>query len=178
MLTQNVNDADKVGFRTHRESHHYRTSPQAVNDGLDRKVEVRAQLVHLVDEADTRHVVLVSLAPHGFGLRFHAFLTVKHRYRTVKDAQGTFHLNGEVHVSGSVDDVNLIVVPKTGRGRGGNGDTAFLFLFHPVHSRSAIVRFTDLVVNTGVEQDAFRRGRLTSIDVCHDANVADLFEVS
>jgi hypothetical protein len=36
------------------------------------------------------------------------------------------------------------------------------------------VSFTDLVVNTGVEQDSLSGGGLSSIDVSHDADVADL----
>ena len=41
------------------------------------EVEVGADLVHLVDEADARHVVLVGLAPDLLGLRLHAFLAVE-----------------------------------------------------------------------------------------------------
>jgi len=33
--------------------------------------------------------------------------------------------------------------------------------------------FTDLVVDTGVEKDSLSGRRLTSIDVSHDADVAD-----
>ena len=36
---------------------------------------------------------------------------------------------------------------------------------------------TDLVVNTGVEQDALSNGGLAGIDVSHDADVADLLKV-
>jgi hypothetical protein len=39
------------------------------------------------------------------------------------------------------------------------------------------VRFADLVVHTRVEQDALSGSGLASINVGHDANVADLFEV-
>jgi hypothetical protein len=37
---------------------------------------------------------------------------------------------------------------------------------------AAIVDFANLVIDAGVEQDAFRRGGLPCIDVRRDANVA------
>ena len=76
-----------------------------------------------------------------------------------------------------VDDVDLVVVPEAGRCCGGDGDTALLFLSHPVHGGSAIVDFTDLVGDTRVKQNALCRGGLSRIDVSHDADVADLVQV-
>src|SRR5256886_1119952 len=50
--------------------------------------EVRADAVHLVDEGDARHAVLVGLAPDGFGLRLHAADGAEDADRAVEDAQG------------------------------------------------------------------------------------------
>ena len=41
-----------------------------------------------------------------------------------------------------------------------------------VHDGGAFMHFADLVRNTRVEQDPFRRRRLPGIDVRHDADVA------
>lgn len=78
-----------------------------------------------------------------------------------------------------VDDVQTIrfvlhfhATPEGGRGSGGNRDTAFLFLFHPVHGGGTIVHFTNLVVHAGVEQNAFGRGGLARVNVGRDADVA------
>ena len=46
---------------------------QALADLLQHVEKIRADAVHLVDEADARDVVLVGLAPDGFGLRLDAF---------------------------------------------------------------------------------------------------------
>ena len=54
---------------------------------LHGEVEVGADLVHLVDEADARDVVLVGLAPDLLGLRLDAFLAVEHGNGTVEHAQ-------------------------------------------------------------------------------------------
>ncbi len=63
------------------------------------EVEVGAQLVHLVDEADARHVVLVGLAPHLLGLRLDTLLAVEDGNGAVEHAQRALHLDGEVDVA-------------------------------------------------------------------------------
>jgi hypothetical protein len=80
-------------------------------------------------------------------------------------------------VPGGVDDVDLVVFPPAGRRGGRDRDAALLLLLHPVHRGAALVDLTDLVVDTGVEQDALGRGGLAGVDVGHDADVADLGQV-
>src|SRR5690606_28604271 len=95
----------------------------------------------------------------------------------VEHAQRPLHLDGEVDVTRGVDEVDLVVAPEAGgRGRG-DGDAAFLLLRHPVHGGGAVVDLTELVVDPGVEQDPLGGGRLTGVDVRHDADVADLGQV-
>ena len=156
---------------------HERLSPQAVNNGLHGEVEVCTQLVHLINKADARHIVFGGLTPHLLRLRFHAFFTVEHGNSTVEHPQRPLHLNGEVHVTRGVDDVDLVVLPETGHGSRGNGDTTLFFLLHPVGGGGTVVGFAHLTVDTGVEEDTLGCGGFTSIDVCHDANIADLGEV-
>ena len=85
---------------------------EALLHGAHGEVEVRADLVHLVDEADARDVVLVGLPPDLLGLRLDAFLAVEHGDGTVEHPQVALHLDGEVDVPGGVDDVDLVVVPE------------------------------------------------------------------
>jgi len=80
-------------------------------------------------------------------------------------------------VARRVDDVDLVVIPEAGHRGRGDRDAAFLLLFHPVRGRGTVVRLTDLVVDTGVEQDALGGRGLAGIDVRHDADVADLVQV-
>ena len=151
---------------------------KTIANGLNREVEVRTHLVHLVDEVDTGDVVRVSLTPHGLRLGLDTFLTVEHGNCTVEDAQRALNLNREVNVTGGVDDVDLVTVPEGGHGCGGDGNTTLLFLLHPVGGRGAIVRLANLVVDARVEQNTFGHGGLAGIDVSHDADVANLIEVS
>ena len=74
-----------------------------------------------------------------------------------------------------VDAVRLKLFGHTRPERGGrsrsNGNTTLLLLRHPVHGRSAIMHFTDFVVNTGVEQDTLGGRGLTGVDVSTDTDV-------
>jgi hypothetical protein len=82
-------------------------------------------------------------------------------------------------VAGRIDDVDAMLIelfahaaPEAGGGRRCNGNTALLFLLHPVHHGGAVMDFAYLVRNTGVKQNPFRRGGLAGIDMGHDANVS------
>ena len=63
------------------------------------RCEVRADAVHLVDEADARDAVLVGLAPDGLGLRLDAGDRVEHADGAVEHAQRSLDLGGEVDVA-------------------------------------------------------------------------------
>ena len=136
---------DQVGLGADRQLDRHGVGAEAVDHGLDRAVEVRADAVHLVDERDARDVVLVGLAPDGLGLRLDAGDGVEHGDRAVEDAQRALDLDGEVDVAGRVDDVDAVVVPVAGRRGGRDGDAALLLLLHPVHRGRALVDLTDLV---------------------------------
>lgn len=172
-----VDDAHEVVLGTDRELEHERLRTEAVDDRVDGEVEVRTELVHLVDEADTGDVVLVRLTPHGLGLGLDALLAVEDGDRTVEDAERTLHLDREVHVTRGVDDVDLVVVPEARRRGRRDRDAALLLLRHPVHGGCAVVDFTDLVRDARVEQDALGGRGLAGVDVRHDADVADLVQV-
>ena len=145
---------------------------QPVLDHLDGPEEVGADAVHLVDEADPRDLVAVGLAPHRLGLRLDAGDGVEHRHRAVEHPQRALHLDGEVHVARGVDDVDAVVVPHAGGGRGGDGDAPLLLLDHVVHHGRALVHLADLVGLPRVVEDPLGRRGLARVDVGHDPDVA------
>ena len=150
---------------------------EAIDDRLHRGGEVGADAVHLVDEDEARHLVLVGLAPDGLRLRLHAGDGVEQRDRAVEHAQGALDLDRKVNVAGSVDDVDAMVTPERGRRGGRDRDAALLLLGHPVHRGRALVDLTDLVGLAGEEQDALGRRRLAGVDVGHDPDVPDQAEL-
>ncbi len=148
-----------------------RTAADLGVDLFDATGKVSADLVHLVDEHDARHIVFVGLTPDGLGLRLDALIAVEHAYRAVEHAQATLDFDGEVDVARRVDDVETLVLPE-GRRRGRrDGDAALLLLLHPVHGRSAVVHFADLMRLAGIIEDALGRRRLPGINVGHDAEI-------
>jgi hypothetical protein len=67
-----VDDAGEVALGAPRQLDDQRTAFRRLTIMSTGAVEVRAGAVHLVDEADARHGVLVGLAPHRLGLRLDA----------------------------------------------------------------------------------------------------------
>src|SRR5699024_3002571 len=82
---QQVDNTLEVVLSADRQLHDQRLRTETVNDGLHGVVKVRTQLVHLVDEADARDVVLIRLAPDLLRLRLNAFLRVEDSDSAVQD---------------------------------------------------------------------------------------------
>src|SRR5699024_1502219 len=93
------------------------------------------------------------------------------------DTPGHVDLDGEVDVAGRIDDVDLVVLPPAGRGGGCDRDTALLLLLHPVHRRAAVMGFADFMVDTGVIQDPLGSGGFPGVNMRHNADIADPFQV-
>ena len=171
-----VDDTNEAIFRTDGELDGDGVGLELRDDLVEGALEVRTDAVHLVHEADARDAVLVRLAPHRFGLRLDTGNRVEHGHGTVENAQRALHFSGEVDVTRRVDDVDAVLAPEAGGGGRRDRDAALLLLLHPVHHGRAFVHFADLVRDARVEQDPFRRGRFTGINVRHDADVAGLRE--
>src|SRR4029077_10042229 len=180
LLLEKIDDPDEIVFAAQRKLQRHRARSQALLDGADDVIEIRAHAVHLVDEANARHAVLVGLAPHRFRLRLHTSNGIENANSAVQHAQRTLHFHGEVHVAGRIDNIDAIflaeAIPGSGGGGAGNGDAALALLLHPVHGGSAFIHRTDLVGHTRIEQDALGRRRLACVDVRHDPDVAGILE--
>ena len=75
-------------------------------------------------------------------------------------------------MAGGIDDVNSMIFPVTSGSRRSDGNTTLLLLLHPVHGGRTLMGLTDLVVDTGIEQDTLSRRRFTGVDMSHDTNVS------
>src|SRR5918994_4643994 len=172
-----VYDTAEVRLGPDRKLNDQRHGLESRHDHVDAAVELGADPVQLVDEADARDAVLGGLSPHLLGLWLNPRDAVEHRDRAVQHSQRPLDLDGEVDVAGRVDDVDRMAVPLTG-GRGGrDGDAALLLLLHPVHGGRSLMDLTDLVVDAGVVQDPLGGRGLACVDVGHDPDVADLGQI-
>src|SRR2546430_17066776 len=82
-----VGQPDDLFFRADRELDGDGIGLELGDDLIEGALEVRADAVHLVDEADPRDAVLVGLAPDGLRLRLDAGARVEHGDRAVEHAQ-------------------------------------------------------------------------------------------
>src|SRR5262245_52946911 len=112
--------------------------------------KVGTDAVHLGDESKTWKLVRVALARDGFGFGLNARHGPQRRNRALDHADRALRLDGERDVARGVDDVDGVLIPRTVSGGAGDGNTALLFLLHPVHLGSTFVHFADLVGDTRV----------------------------
>ena len=174
-----IHHALETVLRTDGQLHRQRPGAQALLDHVEATQKIRATAIHLVDVAHARHAVIVGQTPVRLRLRFHARNAVEHHHRAVEHAQATVHLDGEIHVSRGVDDVDFLVAPERRHGGALDGDAALLFLFQIIGGRRrfqilGIVNVDDGVLAPRVIQNALGRRRLTGVDVGDDADIANI----
>ena len=171
-----VNNTAEGILLAHRKLDRHRVCFEAFLDHFHYAVEIRARDVHLVDISHSRDLILVSLTPYGLRLRLHTALGTEHRNRSVKHAERPLHLYREIHVSGRIDDVDTVSLPKARRRGGGDGNTSFLFLLHPVHRRGAVMDLAELMGLSGIEKDPFRCRCFSRINMSHDTDITRIFK--
>ena len=177
-----VDHADEIFLGADRNLDRHRVGLQSRLHLLVHAEVVRTGTIHLVDERETRHSVFVGLTPHRFGLRLHAAYSAIHHASAVEHAHRTFNLNGEVDVTRGINNVDAMLgvirghaTPVTGRRGRSNGNTALLFLLHPVHGGGAVMHFANLVIDAGVEQHTFRGRGFTRVNVRGNTDVPVAF---
>ncbi len=194
LLVYNVNDAGEFVFGPDGEENRERIRLELGAHVVQGIVKVRAGAIHFVDERNPRYLVFGRLSPDGFRLRLYAGDTTEHSDRTIKHTHGTLHLRREVHVTGSVNDVDAMryvieclvdpvfagldtfLRPKAGDRRRRNRDAAFAFLLHPIRNRIAIIHVANFVDQARVKENALGGGRLAGVNMRGDADVARALE--
>ncbi len=109
LLVDDVDLALEMIFLAERNQNRPGVGAELLAHAVDRRVEVGADAVHLVDERDARHAVFGGLPPDGFRLGLHAGNAAKDGDRAIEHAQRALDLGREIHVAGSVDDVDALL---------------------------------------------------------------------
>mmetsp|Transcript_37269 Transcript_37269/g.97653 ORF Transcript_37269/g.97653 Transcript_37269/m.97653 type:complete len:252 (-) Transcript_37269:7-762(-) len=145
---------------------------------------VGAVPVQLVHEDNPRNIVSLHLPVHRHRLRLHPSDATRHQHRPVQHPQSPLHLDGEIDVTGCVDDVDVrqlvTDLPIAIGCGGGDGDASFPLQLHVIHLSPHTVLppdIMDLLDPPGVEQDALGEGGLPGVDVRRDADVANGLEL-
>ena len=100
----------------------------------------------------------------------------EHGNHTIENTHGAFNFDGEVDVSGGVDDVHTVVFPARGNGRCRDRDPALPLLGHPVGDSCTVVHLADFVHHARIEQNPFCRRGFARINVRSDTNISDAFQ--
>ncbi len=151
---------------------------QPVLDLVVDPLELGADAIHLVDEADPGDAVLGRLPPDGLALCLDPLDGREHDDGAVEHAERTLDLGREVDVPRRIDDVDrdrasLGVLPVAGDRRGDDRDPPLALFLEVVGRRIPLVDVPHPVDLARVVQDPLGRRRLAGVDVRDDADVAD-----
>ena len=70
--------------------------------------EISTGTVHFIYKPDTGNIITVGLAPNGFRLWFYTINGREQGDQTIQYTHRTLYLYGKIHVTGSIDDIEII----------------------------------------------------------------------
>ena len=143
---------------------------------LGHLVRVGRGQVDLVQDGHQLQVMLQRHISVGQCLGLHALGGVHHQDGTLAGGQAAAHLVGKVHMARGVDEVELVGLAVLGgvvhgHGAGLDGDAALPLDVHVVQD---LVFHGALVHALGQLQNTVREGGFAVVDVCNDAEIADV----
>ena len=141
-------------------------------------IHLGAGQVDLVQHGHDLVVVVQGQIDVGQGLGLHALGGVHHQQRAFAGGQGTRYFVVEVHVSGRVDEVQLIFLSVgshigDAHGLRLDGDAALAFQIHLVQVLLAGLALAD---DLGQLKDAVGKGGLAVVDMGDDAEIANMIQ--
>lgn len=122
---------------------------------LDDTIRIGTLTVELIDETDTRNSVTLHLAVNSNGLTLNALTnrlqgeghttdTTEDKDGAIEDTEGSFDFDGEIDVSWSIDDVDVVVLPSTVGSSRLDGDALLSLEIHGVHLGADTILATNL----------------------------------
>ena len=171
-LDDRVEDVGDVHAGLRRDAHDLRRVVAEQVGDLDRgAVGIRLRQVDLVHDRHDLEPVLDREVRVRERLRLDALRRVDDEHGALARLQRARHLVREVHVTGRVDEVELVPLPRHAHGLRLDRDAALALELHRVEHLRAHVARGDGV---GDLEDAVGERRLAVVDVRDDREVADL----
>mmetsp|Transcript_11529 Transcript_11529/g.24575 ORF Transcript_11529/g.24575 Transcript_11529/m.24575 type:complete len:609 (-) Transcript_11529:113-1939(-) len=169
-------------LQTHRNLHRGRIQFKLISQISNNLPRIAPLSVQFVNKRQSWHIVPFHLSIHRQTLRLYSRHTAKYQNTTVQYSQSAFYLNGEINVTGSIDNVDPRVLPSTEGGGGLDGDALLALEIHAVHFGTHAIlpaNIVDGVDPTGVVEDAFGQCGLSRVNMGGNSNVAsfDGFEI-
>ena len=171
---QQIHDTRKIIIDLDGDLHRQWVRAQTIPHHMHHPKKIRPDAIHLIHKGDPRNPILIRLTPNRLRLRFYPTHRIKDGNGPIQDPETPLHLDGKIHMAGGIDDIDSMVPPKAGGGSRGDGDASLLLLLHPIHGGGTFIHLTDLVRNSRIIENPFRRGRFTRINMGHDAYIAGL----
>ena len=129
--------------------------------------------IHFIDVSDTRNLIFIGLTPNSFRLSLNASITIKNHDGTIQNTERALNFGGKIDVSGSIDNINTMIFPKSSYTSRLNGNPPLSFLGHGIGGSSTGVNRTNFVNVTGVKQKSFSGSGFTSIDMGDNTNISN-----
>ena len=137
---------------------------------MDRLLEIRTRSIHFIHESNPRHPILIRLSPNRFALWLYSSHPTEYCDRSVQNPEGTLDFSRKVHVSWGIDNVDPVHRllktfdqscirldrPETGGGSGGNRDTTFPLLLHPIGHGGAFMHLSHFMNATRIKKHPLR----------------------
>ena len=130
--------------------------------------------VNLVDDHDGLGAGFKGLAQHEAGLRLRTFGGIHHEQHAVDHVHDTFDFAAEIRVSGSIHNVDVVVLVFERGVLGADGDALFFFKVHRIHQAFHLGFGLVGAERAGLFEQAVHQGGLAVINVRDNSDVADM----
>ena len=145
-----------------------------IENFIQNPIRTRARTVYFVNNHNRTQTTLERFLGYETGLWHRAVLRVHQQTHRVHHRHDAFHFTAEVGVSGSIHDVDAVVVPADGGVFRQNGNAALFLLVVGVHDAFATLLTT--VQSTGLLQQFINQGRFPVVNVGDDGNISEIID--
>ena len=128
--------------------------------------------VNFIDDHNKGKFGVQGFTQDKTGLRERPFSGINQENGPIHHAERPFHFAAEIGVAGSIDDVDLDVIPSNSAVFRGNGNAAFALQIHAVHDALGLLVGPEY---TALAEQAVYQGGLAVVNMGYDGNITDGF---